>query len=327
MRNNQKDDTLKKNYINKYQFLIKEYEEVKNKKHPVFKTAKAFYKHNGTCPQTFLKYYARYLQSGGQESALLPQKRGPKFKTRRTPESIEKMVLAERENGTSRYEINSILKPRLMEKTPSASTIYQILKRHGKNRLTVKMKVERRCIIKEKAGELAHIDCHHLSKDTIANDPQRYHLLAVVDSCTRIAWAEVMTDVKAVSALFATLHCFNQIGDRFDIRFAEALTDNGPEFGIKNSKSKQHHPFERLLIELDIKHRYTRPYRPQTNGKVERFWRTLNADLIEGTYFESIDHFKQELYEFLLYYNKLRPHQGIQGKTPEQFAKTCQRIT
>ncbi|MBH1988623.1 MAG: transposase [Myxococcaceae bacterium] len=61
-------------------------------------------------------------------------------------------------------------------------------------------------------------------------------------------------------------------------------------------------------MELCIKHRYTRPYRPQTNGKVERFWKTLNEDLIEGTYFESIDSLKKELFEYLLYYNKLRPH-------------------
>ena len=38
-----------------------------------------------------------------------------------------------------------------------------------------------------------------------------------------------------------------------------------------------------MLLELGIKHRYTRPYRPQTNRKVERFWRTLNDDLIDGT--------------------------------------------
>ena len=69
------------------------------------------------------------------------------------------------------------------------------------------------------------------------------------------------------------------------------------------------------------------PYRPQTNGKVERFWRSLNEDLITGTYFESIEDFKKELHDYLLYYNKLRPHQGIDGKTPEAFAENCQRIT
>ena len=58
----------------------------------------------------------------------------------------------------------------------------RILKRYGKNRLTKPMITEKRRIIKEKAGELAHIDCHHLSRDTMTNDSKRYDLLCVLDS-------------------------------------------------------------------------------------------------------------------------------------------------
>lgn len=325
MRNNTKDETLKRNYIQKYQFLIAEYEQVKAKKHPVFKMAKEFYKYHSTCAQTFLKYYGRYKQSGNTVS-LLPQKRGPRYRSRRTPEDIEELVIQERDKGCNKYEIHQILQVKLQERTPSPSTIYNILKRRGKNKKTVKMIEEKRRIVKEKAGELAHIDCHHLSKDTIENDANRYYIVCVIDSCTRIAWAEVTKDIKALTVMFATLQSFNQINNRFNIRFIEALTDNGPEFGPRDSTSKEHHPFERLLIEMGVKHRYIRPYRPQTNGKVERFWRTLNEDLIEGTFFESIEHFKQELYEYLLYYNKLRPHQALDGKTPEKYAENCQRI-
>jgi len=237
------------------------------------------------------------------------------------------LVLAERAKGCNRYEINHILRSKLKEKTPSPSGIYKILKRHGVNRLTKPMKAEKREIIKEKAGELAHIDCHHLSKDLLAKERKRYYLVGVVDSCTRVAWAEVVEDIKSISVMFAVLHCFNYVGDRYDIKFAEALTDNGPEFGPKDSKLKLHHPFERLLIEMGIKHRYIKPYRPQTNGKVERFWRTLNEDLIDGTHFEDLAHFKDELFKYLLYYNKLRPHQGLGGKTPDEASQICQRIT
>lgn len=327
MRINSTDKTLKKNYIQKYQYLIEEYELVKNKKHPKFKRAMDFYQAHGTCRQTFLKYYARFKESNGNVESFLPQKRGPKYQTRRTPKDIEKLVLEQREKGCNRYEINAILKPALKNNTPSPSCIYHILRRYQKNRISPSMQEEKRQIIKEKAGELAHIDCHHLSKDTIINDSKRYYLVCVVDSCTRIAWAEVMEDVTALSTMFSTLHCLNQINNRYEIRFAEALTDNGPEFGPKGSKRKQQHPFERLMQELGIKHRYIRPYRPQTNGKVERFWRTLNEDLIEGTYFESIAHFKEELFNYILYYNHLRPHQGLGGKTPLDFSKSCQRIT
>ena len=196
MRINSKDSTLKKNYIQKYQFLIEEYELVKSKQHPTFKLAKDFYTHHGTCPQTFLKYYARYKSSGCEDSSLLPQKRGPRFRTRRTNGEIEELVLAERRKGCNKYEINSILSSVLKENTPAPSTIYNILKRHGKNKRTVRMKEEKRRIIKEKAGELGHIDCHHLSRDTIANDSKRNYLICVIDSCTRVAWAEVKTDIK-----------------------------------------------------------------------------------------------------------------------------------
>ena len=44
-----------------------------------------------------------------------------------------------------------------------------------------------------------------------------------------------------------------------------------------------------MFQELGITHRYTRPYRPQTNGKIERFWRTLNEDLLDETTFESVE--------------------------------------
>jgi transposase InsO family protein len=317
MKINTNDKTLKNNYIQTYQFLISEYELVKSKKHPTFKFVKDFYQAHKTCAQTFLKYYARFKQSKNPED-LLPGKRGPKYLTRRAPKEVEDLVLCERAKGCNKFEIASILRPTLKENTPSPSGVYQILKRHGKNKLVKPMKEEKRRIIKEKAGELAHIDCYHLSKDMIANDKNRYYLVAVIDSSTRIAWAEVVEDIKSISVMFTTLRCFNHLTEKFKIQFAEALTDNGPEFGIKSSENKIHHPFERMLIELGVKHRYITPYRPQTNGKVERFWRTLNEDLIEGTYFESIEHFKDELFKYILYYNKLRPHQGLNGLTPEQ---------
>ncbi|MGT2499847.1 integrase core domain-containing protein [Bradyrhizobium guangxiense] len=71
---------------------------------------------------------------------------------------------------------------------------------------------------------------------------------------------------------------------------------------------------------LGIKHRYTKPYRPQTNGKVERFWRTLDDDVIDGATFDNLDHFANELFEYMIYYNNFRPHQALGGKTPKDFA-------
>jgi transposase InsO family protein len=326
MRYIHNDETIKRNYLHKYLFLINQYESIKAKSHPRFRRVGDFYKFFDIDHRSFLKYYTRFKQSSDPVD-LLPQKRGPKWKTRRPIPYIENKVLALRKNGLNRYDIVHILKPKLKKNTPSPSGVYNILKRNGVNRLRPKMKQNKRRIIKEKAGELAHIDTHYLSKSLIINESQKLYLVCVVDSCTRIAWAELVHDIKALTVMFATLKCLNVIADQFDIRFAEVLTDNGPEFGPKGSSKKYGHPFERMLIEMGIKHRYTRPYRPQTNGKAERFWRTIEEDLFHETTFDSVEQIKDELLQYLVYYNHERSHQAINGKTPAEFVKISPRIT
>ncbi|QOD38761.1 hypothetical protein [Candidatus Wolbachia massiliensis] len=68
-----------------------------------------------------------------------------------------------------------------VNRTPSPSGVYNILKRAGMNKLSTKEKEEKRKIIRERAGELAHIDCHYLSKDIIVNESKRYYLVCVID--------------------------------------------------------------------------------------------------------------------------------------------------
>lgn len=326
MRINSKDETLKKNYIQKYRFLIKEYEQVKEKRHPRFRFVKEFYEAYDTDRRSFLKYYNRYKQSGKEED-LLPRKRGPKWKTRRPIPFIEEKVKELRLRGLNRYEIVSLLKPKLKKFTPSPSGVYNILRREGLNRLKPKMKENKRKIIKEKAGELGHIDSHYLSKAIIQGESKTRYLVCIIDSATRIAWAELVEDIKSLTVMFAVLKSLNILADHYQIKFKEVLTDNGPEFGTKESKKKKEHPFERMLMELEIKHRYTRPYRPQTNGKAERFWRTIEEDLLEETTFESEEELKEELLQYLYYYNHERPHQGLGGLSPVKFAENCPRIT
>ena len=89
MESNNCDKTLKKNWIHKYQFLIKEYEEVKRGDHIKFRYVKDFYNYHGTCPQTFLKYYGRYKNNPESLESLLPGKRGPKYGNRRPSKEIE----------------------------------------------------------------------------------------------------------------------------------------------------------------------------------------------------------------------------------------------
>jgi hypothetical protein len=291
------DATLRRNYISKWVFLIEEYDLVKQGKHPRFRFVKDFYRAHDICAQNFLKYRGRYYSSPCvDEEKLLPKKRGPKWKARRDPTPVELQILEARDRGCNRFEIYEILKGlNPGEAIPKPSTIYRLLRRYGKNRLTCQMKEKKRKFIKQVMGNLAHIDCHHLSKEIIFSSTKRYYLLCVLDHTTRLARVELIEDLKALTVMFATMRAFQHFNANYKIRFEQVLTDNGAEFNGK--QNPQNHPFDRMLIETDVKHLFIKPYRPQTNGRVERFWRTLNDDLIEETFFDSLEHFKKELDE------------------------------
>ena len=99
------------------------------------------------------------------------------------------------------------------------------------------------------------------------------------------------------------------------------MSDNGHEF--RGSLAKEH-PFETLCNEFDIKHIYTRPYRPQTNGKIEAFNRILKQEFFYPNTFESEKDLMLNLGNFLFEYNHLRKHGGLNYETP--FDK-LQRVT
>lgn len=320
MRKTTSDHTLAVNYVKRFRFLINEYKLVKQKKHPQFKFVNDFYKFHHTNRQTFLKYYNRFAISNN-EISLLPEKRGPKWKSRMPLPYIENKVIEARKSGLNRYEIALTLKPKLKQFTPSPSGVYNILKRNNLSKLTPHMKTEKRKIIKTKAGELAHIDCHYLAKDIVVGIEERLFLVAIVDDASRITWVEIVKDIKSLTVMFAAMRIFSYFKQSYGIEFQELLSDNGSEFGGKNIKFPEEHPFERMLIEMNIKHRYTRPYRPQTNGKVERFWKTVEADLLEDMVFDSLEHLEDELSQYMYYYNNERPHQGINGDNPVSFLK------
>ena len=271
------DNTLYRERISRYSEFVKEYEDIKNNRHPEFNQVQDWAKARKICKKNFLKYYGRYRQSGSSWD-LLPKKRGPRFKTRRPNQQFEQKVIDLRELGNNKYEIAAILRDETGSNfKPSPSGVYNIFKRHGLNRLRPKMKQEKRRIIKERMGQLGHIDTHYLSKHTIRNSTKKLFIVAILDDYSRVTWAEIIESIDSLSVMFGAIKCLNVLKAHYHIQFEEIISDNGNEFGNRNYKSKMSHPFERLLIEMGVKHRYTRPYRPQTNGKIERFWKSLRG--------------------------------------------------
>ena len=315
------DRTLYNERTRRYVKFIQEYELIKQKLHPEFAQVQQWCKARKIDKRNFLKYYNRYRQSACDVTSLQPQKRGPRYKTRRTDLHIESQVKELRVAGNNRYEIADILKKRYGESVLSASGVYSVLRRLQMNRLTVKEKQVKRKIIKERMGQLGHIDTYYLSKYIITDKVSKLYVVAVMDDYSRVTWAEVVEGIDALNVMFGAMRCFMMLKSYYGIEFEEVLTDNGSEFGNRSMKTKDKHPFERLLKEMSIKHRNTQPYHPQTNGKIERFWKTLHEDLIEEITFDSIEDLKEELLQYLAYYNHQRYHQAINCKPIEMLKK------
>lgn len=310
--------SLEKKSIRYMLGYVSEYESVKKKEHKEFKTARALFSARGICFQNFYKFYKRYITSGRDASKLLPTRRGPKPKYKEMPladDSLEKKVLEYRKLGY-RYIISEALKrDKDVESACSPSTVYRILRRYGKSRLRKSMIVEKRKIIRDHPGSLGHIDCHLLPRSIVKSEPnKRYHVLGCIDDYSRICWVEVTDSVKSLDACFAMMDVIMIMHQRYDIRFEEVMTDNGSEFCGGKDLSK--HPFERLLQHFGIKHIRTQPYRPQTNGKIERFWRTFEDEVIEGSEYETLEDLKDAILGYNMYYNEHRPHQSLSGKCP-----------
>ena len=93
---------------------------------------------------------------------------------------------------------------------------------------------------------------------TICNNNQPYYLFSLIDGYSRLTWVEVLESKKALDVMFATLKAFNILNIRYGIEVEAVMTDNGAEFGGgRYSKTKELHPFERLLLEMAVRHKYT----------------------------------------------------------------------
>lgn len=316
-RSQGQDRTLERRHIRAMLRNIAEYEQIKKKQHIEYRQAEDFYKAKGICRQNFLKYYRRYINSNREEGSLLPHRTGRKFKDCITykPEVIEK-VKAIREKGYNKFDMAEILsREKVIEISPS--TVYRLMKKLGINTLNPRIKEEKRKIMKTVAGELGHIDIHYVAKGTVKSVNHKLYILGVIDDYSRVCWLEVIDSIKAIDVMFSTQEILWHLKGRYGVQFKEMISDNGSEFASRNNPN---HPFEKMLRFYDIKHRYTKPCRPQTNGKIERFWKTLENELLDGEEFDTLQELREYLLGYVVYYNENRQHQGINNKIPAHLA-------
>ncbi len=92
----------------------------------------------------------------------------------------------------------------------------------------------------------------------------------------------------------------------------ELLTDNGRQYAAWRGQTK----FQELLEKRGIRHIRSRPYHPQTCGKIEAFWGHLWKEYLQKAIFESFDEARERIGHWVKYYNFQRPHQALEGMTP-----------
>lgn len=138
---------------------------------------------------------------------------------------------------------------------------------------------------------------------------QKLYVVGVIDAYSRICWLMPLMSIKALDVSYAAMEMLVILRNRYGIEFKEMMSDKVFEFSAKNNVDG--HPFEKLLKFLEINHVYTKPSTPKTNGKIERFWRTLEDELLSGETFEPYEEFAHYLKGYCVYYNEHRIHQGI----------------
>lgn len=132
-----------------------------------------------------------------------------------------------------------------------------------------------------------------------------------VDDCTRAAYGEILADERGETAAGFVKRACERFA-REGVTMEAVLSDRA--FCSTNSRI-----FKDVLAGLGVRHHTTRPYRPQTNGKAERFIRTL---LHEWAYAELyLEHQTRRDYleEWLTYYNHEGPHTALGGSSPMSF--------
>jgi transposase InsO family protein len=263
------------------------------------------------------RFYYRWLPrwQAGRHAGLSERSCRPHHSPQRLALTDEAMVIAlRRRTGWGADRLGAFL-------GLPVSTCHRVLVRAG----LIERKKEREPVRRYEhatPGSLLHLDTKKLGR--IVDGPGHratgdrtkrrrgagWEVLHVaIDDASRLVYAEILPDEKrATTTRFAlrALRWFREQG----VSVRRVLTDNGSAYRSR--------VFRAALRRLSIRHSRTRPYRPQTNGKVERWIRTVLSECLYLEVFGSGEARRLALERFIGYYNDRRPHLGIDGRTPRR---------
>lgn len=258
----------------------------------------------------------RWLAEG--EAGLQDRSSRPRRSPRRTPQTLERRV----ERLRRREQLGPL---RIAQRLGmAASTVYRILCRLGLRHLRWLDRPTGEVIRRyehKRPGDLVHMDVKKLGRiprggGWRAHGRERRGLRqrvgyayvhSAVDDHSRLAYSEVLPDGRAQTTVDFWQRALAWYAAR-GVTVRSLLTDNGPAYRSTD--------FARLCSESGVHHRFTRPYRPQTNGKVERFNRTLLDEWAYVRSYRSEPERIRALDSWLHRYNHHRGHTALGGLPP-----------
>ena len=243
----------------------------------------------------------------------------PFFKPLKTSPEKEYLIVETRINHPTwgARKIQRYLADRGFTDLPAASTISDIIKRNG---LVSVEETEKHTawnrFEKENPNDLWQMDFKgHFG---MLNN-NRCHPLTVLDDCSRYSLCIDAKDNECWNGVKSSLErLFYENGKPYAI-----LCDNGPSWG---HCKQRHSAFDLWMMQLDILPMHGRPLHPQTQGKEERFHRTMKKDLLERTAIRDLVHAQEEFDLFRYCYNNERPHEALNLDVPAKHYKPSKRI-
>lgn len=248
-------------------------------------------------------WWSRYRAKGIE--ALRPRSRRPEHSPHQVSKSVERRILSLRRKGLgpARIALRVEISPR---------TVHRVLVRHGVNRLHPRRRRVVRRYEKSRPGELVHMDIKFLP--ALRNARYDYEF-AAVDDYSREAVAWIATEQTSSTATAFLERVLAQL----PYPVQAIMTDNAWAFTMqKTAHPGRQSRFEQALLTYRISHRLLRPYAPECNGKVERFFRTIDDECLNVRKLFTFGARSRAVDRFLWYYNNRRPHLSLAGLTPVQ---------
>lgn len=263
------------------------------------------------------KWLMRYLAQG--RDGLADRSRRPHSSPHRTSAVVEAAVLRIRDDSNNAWGGRKIARTLAREDgpaAPAASTITQILRRHGKlERPAGEHPGPFQRFERSQPNELWQMDF----KGDFATAAGRCHPLTVLDDHSRYALG---LEACVTQQDRSTRERLTAVFRRYGLPDA-MLMDNGTPWGDCGGGHLT--AFTVWLMRLGIRVTHGRPYHPQTQGKDERFHRTLKAEVLLGRHFADLAECQHAFDHWRHRYNHERPHQALDLATPSQRYRQSRR--